>query len=112
MNAAEFLVELRRRAPLCAAPEEPLERAQQFIDANGYTGEGRALLAVIKALWTGEGRFSISDLHSFSNKSLALIPSLIDARLAGRYPEWRWHRASSYPPWRFLRDLQKKYGIS
>jgi hypothetical protein len=62
----------------------------------------------VRALWKGEGEFTESDIWSFSNKRLALVSALIDARMENRYPEWQWHLASSYPPWRFLLDLQNK----
>lgn len=112
MDTADFLAILGQVGPAPSVTEDPLKQAQRFIDLNGETGEGRVLLSVVKALWTGEGTFSESDLYSLGSNSRALISALSEARVEGRYPEWRWHRASSYPPWRFLLDLQKKYGIT
>lgn len=111
MNAAEFFSLIEKRAPETYAAEDPLMQAQRFIDDNGMTGEGRALRHVVEALWTGKGEFEETDMASFGAKSLALIVDLVAARTDGRYPEWKWHRASCYPPWRFLLDLHKKYGL-
>jgi hypothetical protein len=95
-----------------SALEDPLNQAQRFIDCRGTTGEGKALLAVVKALWKGTGQFDEKDLYSLSSDSLALVAALVEARANGRYPEWKWHRASCYPSWRFLLDLHKQYGIT
>jgi hypothetical protein len=112
VDVATFLANLKCRAPLAMSVENPLDRVQQFIDLHGSTGEGKALLAVVQGLWKRSGQFSASEIYAFSSDSLALISALIDAREAGLYPEWKWHRASCYPSWRFLLDLQRQYGIS
>jgi len=108
MDSATFLVMIQKRATRTNSAADPLKEAQKFIDEYGSTGEGQALRRVVEALWTGKGDFSESDLASFSAKSLALIPALVNTRIEGRYSEWQWHRASCHPPWRFLLDLHKK----
>lgn len=111
MDAAAFFLTIKNRAPRTEPATDPLKEAQKFIDDFGATGEGQALRRVVEALWTGSGEFEDSEISSFSAKSLSLISALVVARTEGRYSEWKWHRASCYPPWRFLLDLHKKYGL-
>ena len=40
MNAAAFLVALRRRARYVSPVRDPLAEARRFLDARGETGEG------------------------------------------------------------------------
>ncbi len=90
MNAAAFLVALRRRARAVSPVRDPLAEARRFLDARGETGEGQALRRVIETLATGAGDFSESEVWLFSAETLALVDALVEARLQGRYPETNW----------------------
>ena len=90
MNAAAFLVALRRRARYVSTVRDPLAEARRFLDAHGETGEGRALRRVIETLATGTGDFAESEVWLFSAETLALIDALAEARLQGRYPDGDW----------------------
>ena len=86
MNAAAFLVALRRRARAGYPVRDPLAEARRFLDAHGKTGEGQALSRVIETLASGGVDFDESELWLFSAETLALVDALIEARLEGRYP--------------------------
>ena len=58
MNAAAFLVALRRQARAVSSVQEPLAEARRFLDAHGETMEGQALGKVIETLATGAGDFA------------------------------------------------------
>ncbi len=92
MNAAAFLVALRRRARYSSPARDPLAEARRFLDARGETGEGRALRKVIETLATGAGDFAESEVWLFSAETLALVDALVEARLEGRYPDGDWRR--------------------
>ena len=92
MNAAAFLVALRRRARAVSPVRDPLAEARRFLDAHGETGEGRALRRVIETLATGAGDFADYDEWLFSAETLALVSALVDARLQGLYPDGDWRR--------------------
>ncbi len=57
MNAAAFLVALRRRARAVSPVRDPLAEARRFLDAHGETGEGQALRRIIETLATGARGF-------------------------------------------------------
>ena len=92
MNAAAFLVALRRRARAVSPVPDPLAEAHRFLDAHGETGEGRALRKVLETLATGAGDFDESEVWLFSAETLALVSALVDARLQGLYPDGEWRR--------------------
>ena len=62
MNAAAFLVELRRRARAVSPVRDPLAEARRFLYAPGEAGEGQAIRRVIETLATGAGEFDESDV--------------------------------------------------
>ncbi len=90
MNAAAFLVALRRRARAVSPVRDPLAEAHRFLDAHGETGEGQALRRVIETLTTGAGDFEESEVWLFSAETLALVSALVEARLEGRYSDEEW----------------------
>ena len=94
MDAAAFLMVLRKRAPASVTPQDPLVDAQRFLAEYAETAEGRALRRVLQALATGDGKFIESDAWLFSSETLGLVSALVDARLAGRYEGEDWQRAS------------------
>ena len=94
MNAAAFLVELRRRDPAVSPIRDPLAEARRFLDAHGETGEGQALRRVVETLATGSGDFAESDVWLFSGETLALVSALVEARMEGRYMEGEWRQAT------------------
>jgi hypothetical protein len=105
MNAAAFFINVRQRAPWTPPITDPLGEAQRFIESYGHTGEGKVVLAAVHALWKRDGEFADSDICSLGHHSLALVSALVDARVKGRYPDVKWHRAAFFPWWRFLLDL-------
>jgi hypothetical protein len=94
MNAAAFLVALRRGARAVSPVPDPLAAARCFLDAHGETGEGQALHKVIETLATGAGDFAESDVWLFSAETLALVSALVEARMEGRYAEGEWRQAT------------------
>ncbi len=92
MNAAAFLVALRRQARAVSSVRDPLAEARRFLDARGETGEGRAFRRVIETLATGTGDFDESEVWLFSAETLALVDALVEARLKGLYPDEEWRR--------------------
>ena len=90
MNAAAFLVALRRRARAVSPVRDPLAEARRFLDTHGDTGEGQALSRVIETLATGAGDFAESEVWLFSAETLALVSALVEARMEGRYAEGEW----------------------
>ncbi len=92
MNAAAFLVALRRRARYVSTVRDPLAEARRFLDERGETGEGQALRRVIETLATGAGDFDESEVWLFSSETLALVSALVEARLQGLYPDGDWRR--------------------
>jgi hypothetical protein len=84
MNAAAFLVALRRRARYASTVRDPLAEARRFLDAHGETGEGEALRKATETLANGVGEFAESDVWLFSAETRALIDALAEARLQGR----------------------------
>ncbi len=92
MNAAAFLVALRRRAHAASPVRDPLAEARRFLYARGETGEGQTLRRVIETLATGAGDFDESEVWLFSADSLALVSALVEARLQGLYPDGEWRR--------------------
>ncbi len=90
MNAAAFLVALRRRARYVSTVRDPLAEARRFLDAHGETGEGRALRKVVETLATGTGDFNESEVWLFSAETLALVSALVEARMEGLYPDGEW----------------------
>ena len=93
IDAAAFLVALRKRVPAAEAPHDPLANARHLLAQNGETAEGRALRRVIQVLASRNGTFAESDVWLFSTETLSLVSALIDARLSGRYEEEAWQRA-------------------
>ena len=55
MNAAAFLVALRRRARAVSPARDPLADARRFLDAHGETAEGQGLRNVVETLASGAG---------------------------------------------------------
>ncbi len=90
MNAAAFLVALRRRARAVSPVRDPLAEARRFLEVRGETGEGRALCKVIETLATRTGDFSESEVWLFSAETLALVSALVEARMQGLYPDEDW----------------------
>ena len=86
MNAAAFLVALRRRAPATSPAGDPLADARRFLDAHEETGEGQALRRVIDTLASGNGEFAESKVWLFSAETLALVAALVEARIDDLYP--------------------------
>jgi hypothetical protein len=86
MNAAAYLVALRRRASKVSDARDPLAEARRFLAAHGHTAEGMAFRKVISTLATGNGAFRESEVWLFSQEALGLIAALIDARTGGGYP--------------------------
>ncbi len=97
MNAAAFLVALRRRARAVALVRDPLAEARRFLDTHGETGEGQALRRVIETLATGAGDFDESEVWLFSAETLTLVDALVEARLEGLYPDGDWRRIKDGP---------------
>jgi hypothetical protein len=93
MDAAAFLVALRKRAPAAEAPHDPLADARRLLAQDAETAERRALRRVIQALANSNGTFAETDVWLFSAETLGLVSALIDARLNGRYQEEEWQRA-------------------
>jgi len=93
MDAATFLVALRKRAPGNCQPDDPLATAKRFLAQHAETAEGRALQRTLEGLASGTGKFTESDAWLFSSETLDLVVALIDARLSGRYQEDEWQRA-------------------
>jgi len=94
MKAAAFLVALRRQARAVSSVQEPLAEARRFLDAHGETMEGQALGKVIETLATGTGEFSESDVWPFSAERLALVSTLVEACMDGRYSDEEWRQAT------------------
>jgi hypothetical protein len=92
MNAAAFLVALRRRACATSPARHPLAEARPFLDAHGETAEDQALRRVIGTLASGNGEFAESEVWLFSGETLALVAALFEARIEGRYPDAEWRR--------------------
>ncbi len=92
MDAAAFLVALRRRVRVASPARDPLAEARRFLDAHGASGEGQALRRVIDTLASGNGEFAESEVWLFSAETLALVDALVEARIEGRYPELAWWR--------------------
>jgi hypothetical protein len=90
MNAAAFLVALRRRACTTSSARDPLAEALTFLDAHGDTAEGQALRRVMDTLASGKGEFAESEVWLFSAETLALVAALVEARIEGRYPDAEW----------------------
>ena len=94
MNAAAFLLALRRRARAVSPVPDPPAAARRFLDARAETGEGRALRRVIETLATGSGDFAESDVWLFSGETLALVSALVEACMEGRYSDEEWRQAT------------------
>jgi hypothetical protein len=92
MNAAAFLVALRRRARITSPSSDPLAEARRFLDEFGETAEGQALRRVIDTLASGNGEFAESEVWLFSAETLALVAALVEVRIEGRYPVAEWRR--------------------
>jgi hypothetical protein len=90
MNAAAFLVALKRRVRLRCPYRDPVAEAWRFLDAHGETAEGQALRRVIDTLASGNREFAESEVWLFSAETLALVAALVEARIAGRYPDAEW----------------------
>ena len=80
MDAAAFLVALRRRGCATSPARDPLAEARRFLDAHGETGEGQALRRVMDTLASGNGEFAESEVWLFSAETLALVAALVEAR--------------------------------
>ena len=93
MDAATFLVALKKRAPGNRQPDDPLAAAKRFLAQHAETAEGRALQRTLEGLASGTGEFTESDTWLFSSDTLDLVVALVDARLDGRYEEDEWQRA-------------------
>ncbi len=93
MNAAAFLIALRRRATKPCATRDPLGAARRFLAEHGDTGEGQALRRVIATLISGSGEFAESDVWLFSAETLGLVDALVEARMEGvLYTEEDWRQ--------------------
>ena len=90
MDAAAFLIVLRKRAAGTSPPQDPLANSRGFLAQYAETAEGRALRRVLQTLATRRGTFTESDAWLFSSESLGIVSALVDARLAGRYREEEW----------------------
>jgi hypothetical protein len=90
MNAAAFLVALRHRARAASPARDPLAEARRFLDAHGETAEGQALRRVMEILAFGNGEFAESEVWLFSTEMLALVATLVEARIEGCYPDAEW----------------------
>lgn len=66
MNAAAFLVAVRRRARAVSPVRDPLAAAHRFLDASGETGENQALRKVVETLANGAGDFDESEVRLFN----------------------------------------------
>ena len=92
MNAATFLIALRRRATKIRDIRDPLAAAKTFLTNHGDTGEGQALRRVIATLVSGTGEFAESDGWLFSSETLDIVDALVGARIEGVFyseEEWR-----------------------
>lgn len=85
MNAAAYLVALRRRASTVSSARDPLADAQRFLEEHGHTSEGMALRKVMNALISGNGEFAESEVWLFGQDRLPLVAALIDVRTGGGY---------------------------
>jgi hypothetical protein len=92
VNAAAFLVELRRRTRTVSTVLDSLSEARRFLDASGETAEGQAFRKVMETLATGAGDLDDSAVWLFSAETLALVSALVEARLQGRYSDDDWRR--------------------
>jgi hypothetical protein len=89
MNAAAFLLALRRRTREVSNARDPLAEARSFLDA-GETAEGQALRKVLRSLATKDVEFAESEVWLFSPGTLALVAALVESRIEGLYPELDW----------------------
>ena len=90
MKAAAFLIALRRRTHAISTYPDPLGGAWRFLEENGETGEGRILRRIIETLATGGGEYSESEVYLHSDKMLAIVAALFEARERGFYTEEEW----------------------
>lgn len=90
MDAATFITALKRRAHAISSHPDPLVGAFRFLEENQDTGEGRMLRRIIDTLATGGGEYTESDLYLVSDKMLAVVMALIDAREREFYSEEEW----------------------
>ncbi len=90
VDAAAFLVALRRNTGSLPNIADPMADALAFLKDHGDTGEGLALRRVMRTLATGEGQFSEADIYSFSKKTCGLVSVLLDMRDMGRYSPEQW----------------------
>lgn len=90
MDAAPFITTLRRRARFISSHPDPLFGAYRFLREYGDTGEGQILRRVIATLATGNGEYSESDLYLISERMLAVLVALIQARDHNFYTEAEW----------------------
>lgn len=92
MDAAIFIGILKRRAQTISSHPDPLVGAFRFLKEYGETGEGRILRCVIDTLATGKGEYVESDLSLISDRMLAVLVALIEAREHNFYTEDEWRR--------------------
>jgi hypothetical protein len=90
MDAASFMLEIKRRTANRDSSRDPLFKAIEILAGIAPTAEGQALKRVLDALATREGSFRESDVYLFSSGTLALVATLMEARLADRYRESEW----------------------
>lgn len=84
MNAAAFLLALRRRSRTVHPCADPLKAARRLLAVHGNTAEGEAFRRVLETIETGQGEFREADIWLFSNDTMPLVSALIEARLEGR----------------------------
>ena len=90
MNAAAFLVAVRRCAHGAPPVPDPLSATRRFLSASGGTAEGRALHKVIETLATGAGECDESEMWLFSAETLELVAALVEALLQSLYQDKDW----------------------
>lgn len=94
MNAAAFLLSLGRRTHTPSPTPDPLKEAREFLVAYGDTAEGQALRKVIKAIADTDGDFANTEVWLFSDKTLALVAALVEARIENRYSVEEWQASN------------------
>ena len=95
MDAAAFLAALKRRTRTISSHPDPLVGTRQFLREHGETGEGRGLRRIIETLATGKGEYAESEVYLISDKMLAVVMALFEARERGFYSEEEWRRGSN-----------------
>ena len=89
MNGGTFIVALQRRCG-AAAVADPLGFAQDFLAGSGDSEQGALFRRLLRTLATGDGEYLDAELDLFGHNLALLASSVIEARIAGVYPQAVW----------------------